>query len=203
MEKSPLYDFDLNYLKKYKIIAGVDEVGRGPIAGPVVCAAVILKWPNNINLLTDSKGLSLKKRLEYFNIIKENALDIKISVIENDVIDRINILNATKLAMKDAIEKLSIKPNFILIDYIPEPFDIKYEYETIKKGDIKSLSISCASIIAKVYRDNLMIEYSKKYPGYDFDKNMGYPTKVHYESIKKLGIVKIHRKTFKGVIIDK
>lgn len=203
MEKSPLYDFDLAYLKKYKIIAGVDEVGRGPIAGPVVCAAIILKWPNNINLSTDSKGLSFKKRLEYFNIIKENALDIKISVIENDVIDKVNILNATKLAMKDAIEKLSIKPDFILIDYIPEPFDIEYEYETIKKGDIKSLSISCASIIAKVYRDNLMIEYSKKYPGYDFDKNMGYPTKAHYESIKKLGIVKIHRKTFKGVIIDK
>ncbi len=203
MEESPLYKFDKYYLKKYKIIAGVDEVGRGPLAGPVVCAAVILKWPNNISLKTDSKGLSAKKRMEYFKIIKENSIDIKIGIAQNDIIDNINILNATKYAMKDAINKLDIKPDYILIDYIPKPFDINYNHETIKKGDIKSLSISCASIVAKVYRDNLMIEYSKKYPGYDFDKNMGYPTKKHYESIKKLGPTPIHRKTFKGVIIDK
>ena len=203
MEESPLYKFDKSYLKKYKIIAGVDEVGRGPLAGPVVCAAVILKWPNNISLKTDSKGLSAKKRMEYFKIIKENSIDIKIGIAQNDIIDNINILNATKYAMKDAINKLDIKPDYILIDYIPKPFDINYNHETIKKGDIKSLSISCASIVAKVYRDNLMIEYSKKYPGYDFDKNMGYPTKKHYESIKKLGPTPIHRKTFKGVIIDK
>lgn len=203
MEESPLYKFDESYLKKYKIIAGVDEVGRGPLAGPVVCAAVILKWPNNISLKTDSKGLSAKKRMEYFKIIKENSIDIKIGIAKNDIIDNINILNATKYAMKDAINKLSIKPDYILIDYIPKPFDINYNYETIKKGDIKSLSISCASIVAKVYRDNLMVEYNKKYPGYDFDKNMGYPTKKHYESIKKLGPTPIHRKTFKGVIIDK
>ena len=187
--------YEKKYLNEgYKLIAGVDEVGRGPLVGPVVAAAVILPNDYHLDGLTDSKKLSEKKR-EYFDeIIKRDAISYGIGEVSNDVIDEINIYEATKIAMKKAIDNLNVKPDIVLTDAMS--LNLKQKVVPIIKGDLKSETISAASIIAKVYRDNLLKELDKKYPMYNFKNNKGYPTKDHKEAIEKYGIIKEHRKTY-------
>jgi ribonuclease HII len=181
------------YEKGYKKIVGIDEAGRGPLAGPVVSAAVIFPKDIEIFITKDSKKLSAKKRKELFLKIKEKALSIGIGVVDSSEIDRINIYNATKLAMERALFTLKSDFDIIITDYIKfEP----YPHISVKKADEKSISVAAASIIAKVYRDEIMDEFAKIYP-HSFDKHKGYPTKLHKEEIKKYGITQIHRKSFK------
>ena len=191
-------NYDLNYENKYNnmIIAGTDEAGRGPLAGPVVIACVImpLEQEKIIDGVNDSKKLTAKKRQELYPKILKNALSYSIVEIDNCTIDQINILNATKLGMKQALESLSIKPEIILTDAVKIDTDIIQE--NIVKGDSKSYNIACASILAKVYRDNLMEAFDKEYPQYQFSKHKGYGTKLHIENLKKFGKCKIHRDTF-------
>lgn len=185
------------YNDGYTLIAGVDEVGRGPLVGPVVAAAVILPKNYKLEGLTDSKKLSEAKR-NYFNeIIKRDAISYGIGVIDNNIIDEVNIYEATKLAMKQAISNLKIKPDYVLTDAMK--LDIDIDFKHLIKGDLRSLSISAASVIAKVYRDNLMYLLDKKYPYYNFKNNKGYPTKDHIEAIKKYGIIKEHRISYHPV----
>ena len=181
---------------KITLIGGVDEVGRGPLVGPVVAACVILPEEGKLSLdgLTDSKKLSEKKRDELFIKIKEEALAIGIGIIDEKKIDEVNIYEATKLAMKEAINNCPIKPEHILIDAMP--LDIDIPTTSIIKGDIKSITISAASVIAKVTRDRMLYELDKKYPMYDFKDNKGYPTKKHLEAIEKYGIIKEHRRSY-------
>ena len=185
------------YEKGLTLIAGSDEAGRGPLAGPLVVAACILPKGYQHELINDSKKLTDKKRRMLYEIIKKDALAYHIEVIDIDTIDKINIYQASKLGMKICLEKLSIKPEAALLDAMN--LDMDYPVESIIKGDEKSLSIAAASILAKVYRDDLMIEYSKEYPQYQFDKNKGYGTKVHLEALDKYGITPIHRKTYEPV----
>lgn len=192
------YKYELELKDKdIKLIAGVDEVGRGPLIGPVVAAAVIL--PDNFKLdgLTDSKKLSEKKREEYYEIIKKEAIAIGIGVISEKRIDEINIYEATKEAMKEAINNLTTKPEHILIDAMPLELDIPTT--SIIKGDLLSISISAASVIAKVTRDHMLYEIDKEYPMYDLKNNKGYGTKKHLDAIKQYGITKYHRLSFKPV----
>lgn len=181
---------------KITLIGGVDEVGRGPLVGPVVAACVILPEEGKLSLdgLTDSKKLSEKKRDELFIKIKEEALAIGIGIIDEKKIDEVNIYEATKLAMKEAINNCPIKPEHILIDAMP--LDIDIPTTSIIKGDIKSITISAASVIAKVTRDKMLYELDKQYPMYDFKDNKGYPTKKHLEAIEKYGIIKEHRRSY-------
>jgi ribonuclease HII len=179
-----------------KLIAGVDEVGRGCLAGPVIAAAVIFK--NNIPGLKDSKKLSLKKRQELSLIIMENSY-FSFGSASVKEIDKINILQASLLAMKRSILNLSVKPVKILVDGVHKP-DLDIDTQTIIKGDSYIDEISAASIIAKVYRDNLMMQFDKKYPNFYFSSHKGYGTKLHKAAINKYGITPVHRKTFKGVI---
>lgn len=188
------------YEEKYSnldYICGVDEVGRGPLVGPVVASAVILPKNYYIEGLTDSKKLSKKKRESFFEIINKDALAIGIGVIDNQKIDEINILEASRLAMKIAVNNLKIKPNVILTDAMK--LDMGIDEEDIIKGDLKSITISAASVVAKVTRDKMMEELHNKYPMYNFIKNNGYPTKEHVEAIKKYGIIEEHRKTFSPI----
>lgn len=180
--------------KGIKLIAGVDEVGRGPLVGPVVTACVILPLNYKLEGLTDSKKISEKRREEYFDIIMKDALGIGIGIVSEDVIDEINIYEATKVAMKEAISNCKIKPEHVLIDAMK--LDIDIPSTSIIKGDLLSLSISAASIIAKVTRDRMMYELDKKYPMYNFKNNKGYPTKDHLEAINKFGIIDEHRKSY-------
>ncbi len=177
------------------VVAGTDEVGRGALAGPVIAAAVILE--TNIDGLDDSKKLSEKKRTNFSNSILENSI-YAFGSASNDEIDNINILNASLLAMKRAILNLSVKPDLVLVDGIHKP-DLDIKMESIIGGDALIKEISAASIIAKVYRDNLMIEYDKSYPLYGFKNHKGYGTKQHLDLIKINGASSIHRKSFKGV----
>ena len=180
----------------YKIICGIDEAGRGPLAGPVHAAAVVLPIGLEIEGLNDSKKLTEKKREQLFDIICEKAIDYSIGVATEQEIDEINILNATFLAMHRAVEGLKIKPDYALIDgnqYPRIPFVME---ETVVKGDAKSMSIAAASILAKVSRDRFMLQKAEEYPQYQFEKHKGYGTKVHYESIKEYGPSPIHRLTF-------
>ncbi|MFD2443504.1 ribonuclease HII [Bacillus sp. CGMCC 1.16607] len=187
--------FENKYISSgYQWVAGVDEVGRGPLAGPVVAAAVILPKDFYLSGIDDSKKLTEKKREEYFNIIQEKAIAIGIGLIEQDVIDEINIYEATKKAMNLAVYSLSKKPEVLLIDAMK--LETPYLTESIIKGDAKSISIAAASIIAKVTRDKMMKEYSMLYPMYGFEQNMGYGTKEHIDAIQKHGITPIHRKSF-------
>ena len=179
-----------------KLVAGVDEVGRGCLAGPVIAAAVILR--KNIPGLKDSKKLSKKKREELSLIIMQNSY-FSFGSSSPKEIDEINILQASLLAMKRAILNLSVEPGKILIDGIHKP-DLNTDTQTIISGDSYIDEISAASIIAKVYRDNLMMQFDKEYPNFYFSSHMGYGTKMHKAAIKKYGITPIHRKTFKGVI---
>ena len=190
------YERELNK-KGISLIAGVDEVGRGPLIGPVVAAAVILPKDYKLEGLTDSKKLSEKKREYFYNIIKKDALAIGIGIIDEKRIDEINIYEATKEAMTEAINNLKIKPEHILIDAMPLNIDIPTT--SIIKGDLLSITISAASVIAKVTRDHMLYEMDKEYPMYDLKNNKGYGTKKHIEAIKQYGITKYHRLSYKPV----
>lgn len=183
------------YEKGYKYVCGVDEAGRGPLCGPVVAAAVILPKDECIEGVNDSKKLSEKKREKLYEDITKRAVAYGIGISDVDVIEEINILNATKLAMKKAIENLKIKPDYILIDG-NQMIDIEIDGKTVVSGDSKSESIAAASILAKVTRDRMLIEYDKKYPEYGFAKHKGYGTKLHIEAIGKYGLTNIHRPSF-------
>ena len=196
MSKMLDYEKDL-YGKGINFIAGIDEVGRGPLVGPVVAAAVILPEGFYNKDINDSKKLSEKKRNELYEVIKNNAISIGIGIVSNKRIDEINIYEATKEAMKLAIDNLSVKPEYLLIDAMK--LDVDIPSISIIKGDAKSESIAAASIIAKVTRDKMMYELDKKYPIYDFANNKGYGTKKHIEAIEKYGIISEHRKSFKPV----
>lgn len=199
-----LYQYEKELIKKnIKLIAGVDEVGRGPLVGPVVTAAVILPVNYKLEGLTDSKKLTPKKRDKFYDIIMHDAISVSIGMKDADVIDEVNIYEATKLAMMDAINGLNIKPEHVLIDAMPLDLDIPHT--SIIKGDAKSLSIAAASVIAKVTRDRMMDELDIKYPMYNYKKNKGYPTKEHIEAINKYGIIEGYRKTYGPVkeVIEK
>ncbi len=180
--------------KGYKLIAGVDEVGRGPLAGPVVCASVIMPLNDIIEGVTDSKKLTEKKREQLFGVIKEKALAYSIFEISEKEIDEINILNAVRKCMTGAVNSLKIKPDITIVDGVDTGLDINAFY--LIKGDLKSYTVGCASILAKVYRDNLMKEHAKEYTEYGFEKHKGYGTKAHIDKIKEIGPCKLHRKTF-------
>ena len=186
--ETELYNNGINY------IAGIDEVGRGPLVGPVVTAAVILPKDFYDERINDSKKLTEKKRELLYDVIMENAISVGIGISSEDVIDEINILNATKKAMIEAVNNLNVRPEHLLIDAVK--LDIDIPQTSIIKGDAKSESIAAASIIAKVTRDRMMVELGKLHPEYDFKHNKGYGTKKHIEAIRKYGIIKQHIKTF-------
>lgn len=189
--------------KGYACVAGVDEAGRGPLAGPVFAAAVILPEGEIIEGINDSKKLSPKKRDELYDIIREKAIAVSSASVDEKTIDEINILNATYLAMQKAVAGLNPKPNFVLVDGNRTP-ELDIECDTLVKGDAKSISIAAASIVAKVERDRYIIEMAKKYPEYGFEKHKGYGTKEHCEAILKYGPSPIHRRTFlKKLLGDK
>ena len=183
------------YEEGITLVAGVDEVGRGPLVGPVVTAAVILPKGYYNEYIKDSKKLSEKKRCELFDIIMRDAISVSIGIKDNKVIDKENIYQATKLAMYDAINNLKVKPEYVLIDAMKLE-DLSIPSKSIIKGDAKSESIAAASIIAKVTRDNMMYELDKKFPEYGFKNHKGYPTKAHLDAIKKYGILDNYRFTF-------
>lgn len=187
--------------KGYNIICGVDEAGRGPLAGPVFAAAVILKIDDNIQGLNDSKKISEKKREQMFDEIKNRAVDYSIAYATEEEIEELNILNATFLAMKRAVDSLKMKPQIALIDGNRLPRDLMIPARAIVKGDSLSASIAAASILAKVSRDRLMRKISETYPEYGFEKNKGYGTKMHIEALIKYGPCKIHRKSFLNKIL--
>ncbi len=179
-----------------QMIAGVDEAGRGPLAGPVVAAAVVLGANPSLEGLKDSKKLSEKKREQLFDRIQEVAVSYAIAIVDRETIDRINILQATLSAMQQAVLQLSFKPDHVCIDGNQSPHLPGYSVETIIKGDDKVLAISAASVLAKVTRDRLMQEYDQQYPGYGFAKHKGYGTQVHRLAIEQLGPCAIHRRSF-------
>lgn len=192
-----MLDYELEYYKSgKKLIAGVDEAGRGPLAGPVCVAAVIMPFEQDkiIEEINDSKKLTEKKREQLFEKIKNTAISYNIVFVDEKTIDSINILNATKLGMKQAIENLRVKPELVLIDAVK--IDTCVPTESIIKGDAKSYNIAAASILAKVTRDKLMVDLDKKYPEYNFKKHKGYGTKEHVENLKKFGKCEIHRNSF-------
>ena len=182
----------------FKNIAGIDEAGRGPLAGPVVAAAVIFPSQVNIPGLNDSKKLSTKKREELFPKIQEISVSYGVAVVGQKVIDKINILQAARLAMKQAVETLKITPGLLLIDG-NQKIDSTLNQWAIVKGDSRSLSIAAASVLAKVTRDRIMDDYHKLYPQYEFNRHKGYGTKLHRNLIQEYGPCPIHRNTFKGV----
>lgn len=193
--------FDKKYLnKKIKYLAGVDEAGRGPLAGPVVAAAVIFKKNTLIEGINDSKQLSEKQREKLFHQIISSALSYSMSVVDHNVIDDVNILNASLLAMKNAVDDLKIRPDLVLVDG-NKKFNSEVPVIPIVKGDSKSFSIAAASILAKVTRDRLMKDLAKEYPYYLWEQNKGYPTKKHREIIRQIGPSPLHRKTFLKKII--
>lgn len=179
---------------KYKLIAGIDEVGRGPLAGPVVTCAVIMKSDSAIDGITDSKKLSRKKMLKLKEKILEDTICYAYGYANPRLIDKVNIKNATHKAMEDALNNLKIKPEIVLID--AERIDTDIPQLNIVKGDLNEYAISCASILAKIRRDDIMINFSKLYPNYGFDTNMGYGTKKHYQGLEEYGETPIHRQTF-------
>lgn len=183
------------YENGYACVCGVDEAGRGPLAGPVFAAAVVLGRGQIIDGVNDSKKLSEKKREALFDKIKEEALCYSIASVDGKTIDEINILNATFLAMKKAVEGLEIKPDFAMIDGNKTP-DLSIDCEAVVKGDANSVSIAAASILAKVSRDRYMLEMAEKYPEYKFEKHKGYGTKLHYQMLDEYGPSEIHRQTF-------
>ncbi|MDY0408146.1 ribonuclease HII [Virgibacillus soli] len=182
----------------YQHIAGIDEAGRGPLAGPVVAAAVILPPSFELLGLNDSKQLNEQTRLRFFHIIKEHAISYGVGIVDNEQIDRINIYEATKNAMLLAMEQLSPTPDFVLIDAVPL-HNSKYPFMAMDKGDQKSVSIAAASILAKVTRDQLMKQLHEQYPVYQFDRNMGYGTKGHMDALSEYGPTDFHRKSFAPV----
>ena len=197
MEKYNLYQYENElYDKGIKYIGGVDEVGRGPLIGPVVTACVVLPKDFKLEGLTDSKQLSEKKRDKFYEYIKENAIACEVGIIGPEIIDEVNIYEATKLAMIQAIDKVKekIKLEHVLIDAMPLELDIPST--SIIKGDAKSITIAAASVIAKVTRDRMMYELDEKYPEYGFKNHKGYPTKKHIEAINRYGLIEGYRKTY-------
>jgi len=192
----PDYTYEQNALQTYKNICGVDEAGRGPLAGPVYAAAVILPIGANIPGLDDSKKLSKIKRNALFEIITKLAVSYSIAIATVQEIEEINILNAAMLAMERAVDGLSVTADYALIDGNKTPAGLLIPCEAVIKGDQKSMSIAAASVLAKVSRDRIMDEYDAKYPVYGFAKHSGYGTKLHMEMIKKHGICEIHRPSF-------
>ena len=197
-----MYEYENElYEKGIELIGGIDEVGRGPLIGPVVTACVILPKNYHLEGLTDSKKLSEKKRELFYDIIKKDAIDIGIGIVYEKEIDKLNIYQATKKAMAEAVENMKIKPEHILVDAMPLELDIPTT--SIIKGDAKSITIAAASVIAKVTRDRMLDELDKIYPMYDLKHNKGYPTKKHLEAIKTYGITKHHRLSYKPVLLYK
>ena len=191
-----MFDYENKYTKLgYKLIAGMDEAGRGPLAGPVCCAACIMPLDDIIDGVNDSKKLTEKKREELFDKIIEKAIAFKVSFVDEKTIDEINILEATKKGMNEAVSGLFVKPDFVLVDAV-KGLDLDVPYLPIIKGDALSYNIACASILAKVSRDRLMVEMDKMYPQYNFKKHKGYGTKEHIERLKKFGKCPIHRNSF-------
>lgn len=192
-----LSKFEREYNEKgFEFIAGIDEAGRGPLAGPVVAAAVILPKGCLIEGVNDSKKISEKKREKLYDEITEKAVAWGVGIKDNNVIDDINILEATRLAMHEAVHNLQTKPDFVFIDAEKKVDTDNVPYLPIVKGDALSISIAAASIIAKVTRDRMMREYDKVYPDYGFEKHKGYGTKVHVEAIRENGLTPIHRRSF-------
>lgn len=196
LEQMLSYEKDL-YGQGIDLIAGVDEVGRGPLAGPVVAAAVILPKNCKIQGLNDSKKIPKKKHEEIYQAVLDQALAVGIGVKDNKVIDQVNIYEATKLAMLDAIEQLDPQPQHLLIDAMK--LEVPIEQTSIIKGDANSLSIAAASIVAKVTRDRMMADFDQTYPGYDFAQNAGYGTKAHLAGLEKYGVTPIHRRSFEPI----
>ena len=196
LEKMLAYEKEL-YAQGIDLIAGVDEVGRGPLAGPVVAAAVILPKACKIPGLNDSKKIPKSKHKEIYEAVLQNAIAIGIGVKDNHVIDQVNIYEATKLAMMEAIGQLEPQPQHLLIDAMK--LDLPISQTSIIKGDANSLSIAAASIVAKVTRDQMMEEFDREYPGYDFAQNAGYGTAKHLAGLDKLGVTPIHRRSFEPV----
>ena len=197
-EISPIFLHDEEVRKEHPVIAGLDEAGRGPLAGPVVASAVILPPGLVIDGLKDSKKTTEKSRKKLFWEISKNAIGIGVGIVHADVIDSINILQSTKLAMKKALEDLGAKPDILYIDAVKLP-DVDIAQCSIFKGESISASIAAASIIAKVVRDDMMFDYHEMYPLYNFRKHKGYSTKEHMEAVKKYGPCLIHRKSFRRV----
>jgi ribonuclease HII len=195
---SPLYFEQLLSRQGYRRIAGIDEAGRGPLAGPVVAAAVVLPPVFNLPGLNDSKKISAKLREKLFPRIREQALDYGIGLAHADEIDRLNILQATLLAMRRAIARLQAPADYLLVDGI-SPVPLPLPQKTLKKGDSRSLSIAAASVLAKVVRDHLMVTYDGRFPGYGFAGHKGYGSVAHREAIARLGPTPLHRKSFRGV----
>ncbi|MCB7060827.1 ribonuclease HII [Streptococcus sp. 27098_8_148] len=196
LEKMLAYEKEL-YAQGIDLIAGVDEVGRGPLAGPVVAAAVILPKACKIPGLNDSKKIPKSKHKEIYEAVLQNAIAIGIGIKDNQVIDQVNIYEATKLAMMEAIGQLEPQPQHLLIDAMK--LDLPIPQTSIIKGDANSLSIAAASIVAKVTRDQMMEEFDCEYPGYDFTQNAGYGTANHLAGLDKLGVTPIHRRSFEPV----
>lgn len=198
------YEYEKEAMSEgYNIVCGIDEAGRGPLCGPVCAAAVILPLDCEIEGINDSKKLSEKKREALYDVITKKALAYGIAMVDAATIDKINILQATFLAMRTAVEKLEIQPDIALIDGNLKPGLEKIEQRPIVKGDAKSISIAAASILAKVTRDRYMIEIDKKYPQYKFAQHKGYGTKLHYQMIEQYGICDEHRRTFLKKILNK
>jgi ribonuclease HII len=192
------------YNDKIQYICGIDEAGRGPLAGPVVVGAVILPRDSMIEGVNDSKKVSEKKREKVYEEIIQNAISYSVGIVDQKTIDEINILNATKLALKRAIEGLEVKPNIILVDALTNIDTCGIPYKSIIKGDAKEYSIAAASIIAKVTRDRMMLEWDKVYPEYGFAKHKGYGTAAHIKALKENGPCMLHRRSFiKNFIDDK
>ncbi len=197
LKENKIFLFDkVFYDKGLKNVSGVDEAGRGPLAGPVVAAAVILPKDIVIEAVNDSKKLTPKKRDVLFEEIKAKAVSYGIGIVDSITIDEINILQATFLAMRKALEQLSVEPDFVLVDGNHKIPDIKYNQQAIVSGDAQSACIASASILAKVTRDRMMLDYAKMYPEYGFEKHKGYGTKAHLEAIREYGPSPIHRLSF-------
>ena len=194
-----MYEYENElYEKGINLIGGIDEVGRGPLIGPVVTACVILPKDYILEGLTDSKKLSVKKREKFYDILMKDAISIGIGIVTEKEIDKLNIYQATKKAMAEAVNNMKIKPEHILVDAMPLELDIPTT--SIIKGDSKSITIAAASVIAKVTRDKMLDELDKIYPMYDLKHNKGYPTKKHLEAISKYGITKYHRLSYGPVL---
>ncbi len=197
-EQSTLFFEAMARRRGYRVVAGIDEAGRGPLAGPVVAAAVILPEDFDLPGLNDSKQLSAKQREQLYPMIYAQALAIGIGVSRAEEIDQINILQATLKGMSRAIERLALKPDFLLVDGIT-PIPIAIEQKTLKKGDCRSLSIAAASVIAKVVRDRIMVAYDRLFPAYGFASHKGYGSRQHRDAVVKYGPCRCHRRSFAGV----
>lgn len=193
---SALDEFDAAWRQKAPLLCGVDEAGRGPLAGPVCCAAVILDPARPVDGLNDSKKLSEKKREKLFEEIQQNALTFAIIFVDEATIDRINILQATMQGMREAVQKLTVRPDVVLVDGNRCPEGLSAPVQAVIGGDAKSASIAAASILAKVSRDRYMCQLALQYPQYGLEKHKGYGTKLHYERIAQYGIQPFHRRSF-------